>query len=172
MGIARSIIGSLLALALCVSVKAQVWSYGHDRNSSPLYVAGDPPPKPKIGSIITIEFYLDGLWAEEVWGALYFGIAMEMEANICFHSTSTHPDHHINRWLLIPPLFLASMMRWTPHSTGVFRYHLLIPDDPTLIGEAVTAQAFMQATDQHGGSKCDRFRATTALRIQFMPISL
>ena len=164
--VSRALTRLLTALLLATSAEAQVWTYGDDRNDSPLYVAGDPPPKPKIGSIITIEFYLDGLWAEEVWGALYFGFAFEMEANICYYSKDV--DHLRNRWLLMPPLFLASMMRWTPHSTGVFRYHLLIPDDPVLIGETVTAQAFMQATDQHGGSKCDRFRATTALRIQFM----
>ena len=164
----RWLVGFLLALALSFSVSSQVWSYGDDRNDSPLYIAGDPPPPPRIGRIITLEWYLDGLWAEEVWATLFFGIAMEMEANICFHSTSTHPDHHITRWLLIPPLFPVGLMVWTPHSTDVFRYNLLIPDDPVLIGEAVTAQAFMQATDQHGGSQCDRFRATTALHIRFM----
>lgn len=166
MGIRQWITGPLFALTLCVSTEAQVWSYGDDRNQSPLYVAGDPPPPPKIGSIISIEWYLDGLWAEEVWGVLFFGFAFEMEANICFHSPDV--DHLLNRWLLMPPLFPVGLMKWTPHSTDVFRYKLLIPDDPVLIGEAVTAQAFMQATDQHGGSHCDRFRATTALHIRFM----
>ena len=166
MGFGKWFVGGLLALVLCFGTKAQISTYGYDRNSSPLYVAGDPPPKPKIGSIISIEWYLDGLWAEEVWGILFFGFDFEMEANVCFHST--HPAHLINRWMLIPPLFPVGLMKWTPHSTDVFRYNLLIPDDPVLIGEAVRAQAFMAATDQHGGSPCDRFRATTALRIQFV----
>jgi len=166
MGIGRVLALLLTVFLLVTGGSAQVWTYGDDRNDSPLYVAGDPPPPPKIGSIMDIEWYLDGLWAEAVWGVLVFGFGFEMEANICYYSPDV--DHLRNRWLLMPPLFPVGLMLWTPHSTDVFRYKLLIPDDPVLIGEVMTAQAFMQATDQHGGSRCDRFRATTALRIQFM----
>ena len=164
--VSRALTRLLTVFLLVTGGSAQVWTYGDDRNDSPLYVAGDPPPPPKIGSIMDIEWYLDGLWTEEAWGILVFGFDFEMEANICYYSKDV--DHLRNRWLLMPPLFPVGLMLWTPRSTDVFRYKLLIPADPILIGEVMTAQAFMQATDQHGGSRCDRFRATTALRIQFM----
>ena len=156
---------ALLWAVLATGLPSQVYTYGDDRNDSPLYIAGDPPPNPKIGSIITLEWYLDGMWAEEVWGVLFFGFDFEMEANVCFYST--HPDHLRNRWMLIPPLFPVGILKWNPWSTKPFRYNLLIPGEPSLIGEAIRAQAFMRATEQYGGSPCDRFRATTALHIRF-----
>ena len=165
-GICRWVIGGLAALALCIGARAQVSTYGDDRNDSPLYVAGDPPPSPKTGSIITLEWYLDGLWAEEVHSILFFGFDWSQEANVCFHSPDV--DHLRNRWLLMPPLFPVGFVIWDPWTGAPFRYNLRIPDDYALVGQAIRVQAFMRATEQHGGSPCDRFRATTALRIQFM----
>ena len=171
MGITRWFVGSLLALTLCFSTRAQISTYGYDQNPTcALTVAGEPPPPPRIGTSIKLEWWFGDLFAEEIVGSLFFGTDFPVgPANICHHST--HPAHLIDRWLLVPPLVAVARTRWTM-STGVppWSYIIYIPASAALVGQAVRIQAFSMGVGG-GGSPCDQLRATNALRIQFMPIS-
>lgn len=153
---------ALAVTLLSTGVGSQISSFGYDENpSSSLLVTGDPLPKPKLGTQLNLEWMFD-LWFGG-WSGLIIGPDTPVRANICWHSN--HPNDMMDKWLLVAPMWHIGNRHG---SEGWWNYTIQIPNDPALVGKVVIIQAFYQADEWVGGTLCSRFRATNALRIQFM----
>ena len=149
---------ALLSTGLC----SQITPFGYDENpSGSLFIAGDPPPQPKLGTVLNFEWYYDLFY--NGWSGLVMGPDTPVRANLCWFSEDPHDM--LNRWLLLAPIWHTgkqySGMGWWYHSVP-------IPSDPALVGCTIKVQAFYQADKGWGGTPCSRLRATNGLRIKFM----